>query len=148
MIRVLKLSIQHLYTEIAPGIHYRNSNELQWLNFKIVNQGWGLQSQFPQFCYFPNFSLLLKYTLNLNITFIFDRCHCISQASHGTLFHGKVRTFKHGSLGMGKVLSFNSFYKRSRKIPYICRLINECLVVRYYRFSLVSSRCAWINMFC
>ena len=70
------------------------------------------------------------------------------QGYHGSLFPGRVLNFEHESLGTRKVLSFYSFCKKGPgKVLNFCRLINECLIVRYYRVGGVSSLCAGIIMF-
>ena len=64
-------------------------------------------------------------------------------------FLEKSLTFELGSSGTGKVISFNNFCKKGPgKALIFCRLVYECLIVRYYyRVSLVSNLCAWITMF-
>ena len=71
-----------------------------------------------------------------------------TQGSHGSLYPWKVLTFEYGSLGTGKVVSKNNFCKMVQEKSFFFRLINECLIIRYYRTRLVSSPCIRVIMLC
>ena len=69
-------------------------------------QGWGLLSQFPPFCYFTIFQHHQYTCWLLNITFIFDRCHCslpaMTPAKYGcdaknlNRYFGRTENFAYG----------------------------------------------------